>query len=114
MAKNFKLKAGDIKPLVKSMGGCIATDEITVTGLKVMYMDRYATNRQGDSGWCFMAGTETQEYMDNADNMGIYDVNTIANYDPAIIPYLYKPHGTSLMRIPDTDEFKEIPQPDME
>ena len=89
MKKNFKLKAEDIKKLVSPMGGCIATDTITVDGLLV-------------------------QYMDNSNNMGIYDVNTIANYDPAIIPYLNKPHGTSWQRVEGTDEFVEIEQPDFE
>ena len=31
---------------------------------------------------------ESQEYVNNPDNIGIYDVNTIANYDCSIIPYL--------------------------
>ena len=38
-----------------------------------------------------MSGLEDQDYMDEADNHGIYDVNTIANYDPTIIPLLDEP-----------------------
>jgi hypothetical protein len=38
----------------------------------------------------------------------IYNVNTIANYDKAIIPYLDHPIGTELERIQDTDEFQII------
>ena len=31
--------------------------------------------------------------MDEASNHGVYDVNTIANYDPDIIPLLDAPVG---------------------
>ena len=51
-----------------------------------------------DSGWRFFSGTETQEYVDNPKNLMIYDVNTIANYDHAIIPYLNMPIGAELER----------------
>jgi len=37
-----------------------------------------------DSGWSFFAGDETQGYCDNPENLALYDVNTIANYDPEI------------------------------
>ncbi len=38
----------------------------------------------------------------------IYNVNTIANYDKAIIPYLNLPFGTELERIQGTDKFQII------
>jgi hypothetical protein len=44
-----------------------------------------------DSGWRFMSGKESQKYMDDPSNLEIYDVNTIANYDPEIIPLLAAP-----------------------
>lgn len=107
--KNFKLSAADIKQLVESMGGCIATNKITVEGELVDYMVREQSKTEIDSGWQFFSGTESQEYVDDPDNSAIYDVNTIANYDPAIIPYLRLPAGTQLERIKGTDKFQIIP-----
>jgi len=91
------------------MGGCLATDKITVDGLKVIYMYREESDFDEDSGWRFFSGTEDQDYVDDPDNTMIYDVNTIANYDTAIIPYLNLPNGTELERIGGTDEFQIIP-----
>lgn len=51
-----------------------------------------------DSGWRFFSGEETQEYVDDPNNIMVYDVNTIANYDPAIIPYLDSPYGSAFRR----------------
>lgn len=97
--KNFKLKAEDFKQLISPMGSCIATDKITVDGLPVGYMYREEPDDEIDSGWRFFSGTETQEYTDDAENMMLYDVNTIANYDPSIIPYLNSSVGVELERV---------------
>lgn len=87
----------------------MATDKTTVDGLKVIYMYREESDFEHDSGWRFFSGTEDQDYVDDPDNIMIYDVNTIANYDRAIIPYLNLPIGTELERIEGTDEFQIIP-----
>ena len=107
--KNFQKGPDEIKRLIKPMGACIATDKITVDGELVDYMTREEPQNEMDSGWQFFSGTEDQEYIDNPDNSAIYDLNTIANYDPAIIPYLELPIGTQLERVHGTDEFEIIP-----
>jgi hypothetical protein len=96
--KNFKLKAEQIKTLANGHGGCIATDMITVDGKQVGYMYREVPRNPQDSGWRFMSGSESQEYMDEPNNHAIYDVNTIANYDPEIIPFLNAPIGSAFER----------------
>lgn len=103
--KNFKLSTSEIIQLIPPMGGCFATDKITVEGMKVGYMYREEPDNEVDSGWRFFSGTETQEYVDDVENIMVYDVNTIANYDRAIIPYLNAEYGTALERIEGTDEF---------
>jgi len=106
--KKFKLKAEQIVKLIAPMGACIATDKITVEGELVDYMVREEPNNDIDSGWQFFSGTEDQEYIDNSENSAIYDVNTIANYDKAIIPYLHLPVGTQLERVRGSDTFNVI------
>jgi len=108
MNNKFQLKPEDIKVLIPSMGYCLASDKITVDGLKVGFMYREEPEEVDDSGWRFLSGTETQEYIDEDKNIMIFDVNTIANYDPAIIPYLKISVGKELERIEDTEEFREI------
>jgi hypothetical protein len=106
--KRFALRADQIRPLAEGRGGCIATDMITVQGCKVGYMYREEPDNDIDSGWRFTAGRESEEYMDNPDNHGIYDVNTIANYDPEIIPFLDARPGSALERDRRSDKFVEI------
>ncbi len=55
-----------------------------------------------------MSGRESQEYTDNPDNWAIYELNTVANYDQAIIPYLHLPVGTRLDRVPESAEFQPV------
>jgi len=106
--KNFKIKAGEFVDLVPQIGGCFPTDKITIDGMKVGYMYREDPCEKMDSGWRFFSGTATQDYVDDPNNTMIYDANTIANYDRAIIPYLNLPFGTKLERIKNTEKFQTI------
>ena len=99
--KKLKLKGEDIKPLLEWDGpsGCIATDKITVEGFKIGYMNREKPNpKYPDSFWRFFQGEESDEYIKDVKNSGIYDLNTICNYDPSIIPLLKSPYGVCYYR----------------
>jgi len=106
-SKIFKIPGDQIKQLIPNMGGCFATDHITVLGKKVGYMYREQSDRPEDSGWRFFSGEESQAYVDDSSNTSIYAVNTIANYDPAIIPHLDTPAGSAFGRVAGTDRFQK-------
>ena len=92
--RDYHVKAADVKPLLsdwKGADGCIATNRITVEGRKVGYYYREEPDGGWDSGWRFTAGDESDEYMDDPNNAGIYKLNTICNDDPYIIPLLNTP-----------------------
>ena len=92
--RDYHVKAADVKPLLsdwKGADGCIATNRITVEGRKVGYCYREEPDGGWDSGWRFTAGDESDEYMDDPNNAGIYKLNTICNDDPDIIPLLNTP-----------------------
>ena len=103
--KTFLIHKEDILPMLtdwEGPEGCLATDRITVDGAPVGYMYREEPDGDyPDSGWRFTAGDETDEYMDDPDNSGIYALNTICNYDPDIIPLLHFPYGTVFYRDSD-------------
>ena len=104
--KNYKLKAEDIEPLKEGMGACIATDRITVDGHRVNFMYRERPDNSNDSGWRFFSGIqEDDQYINDPANSGAYDVNTIANYDPSIIPYLDAPIGSTFERNQESGDF---------
>ncbi len=94
-------KPEDINHLTDIKGGCFASNKITVDGERVGYAYREEPSESfpEDSGWRFLAGSEDDEYTDNPENIGIFDLNTICNYDERIIQYLEKPVGTVLIDI---------------
>jgi hypothetical protein len=103
--KKFCLTADQIKLLAPGYGDCIASDLITVAGKKVAFMYRDPPSFDEDSGWVFLSGFESDDYMDDPNNHEVYDVNSIANYDPDIIPYLDAPFGTAFRRENKTGPF---------
>ena len=96
--KKFKLSADQFRELIRPMGSCLATDKITVDGELVDYMYREDPTVETDSGWRFFSGTEDQDYVDDPNNSAIYDLNTIANYDQAIINYLTLPDESLFLK----------------
>lgn len=106
--KKFRLSAEEIKPIAVGFGGCIASDMIVTEGLPVRFMYRTAPHNPMDSGWAFLSGFESDTYMDDASNHGVYDINTIANYDPSITPFLDAPIGSAFEKTPDSDDFVEV------
>ena len=92
--RDYYVKAEDMQNLLpdwEEANGCIATSRITVEGCKVGYCYREEPDGDWDSGWRLTAGDESDEYMDDPNNAGIYGLNSICNDDPDIIPLLHTP-----------------------
>src|SRR5690349_20085042 len=66
--KPFRLRADQIRPIAIGHGGCIASDMITCGGRRVAFMYREAPDRDIDSGWRFLSGFESDEYMNDPDH----------------------------------------------
>ena len=123
--RDFHVKAKDMKNLLpdwEEASGCIATNRITVEGCKVGYCYREKADGDWDSGWRFTAGDESDEYMDDPNNAGIYGLNSICNDDPDIIPLLNTPapcaferdeHGV-FQQIKDWKPDEDEEDPDMD
>lgn len=99
MAKVFKIDKKHIRRIAPGFGGCVASDRIVVDGCEVGYMYREEPCNPLDSGWRFLAGDEDAEYMADLEKHGVYDVNTIANYDRSIIPLLEAEIGSKFEKI---------------
>ena len=121
--RNYHVKAEDVKDLLpdwEGADGCIATNRITVEGCKVGYCYREKPDGGWDSGWRFTAGDESEAYMDDPNNAGIYKLNTICNDDPDIIPLLNTPAPCAFARDengvfqPEVLEPEEMEEPDMD
>ncbi len=106
--KKFLLSENEIEDLIKSIGYCYVSDKITVDGMKIGFMYREKPYDNDDSGWRFLSGTETEEFIDDINNLMIFDVNTVANYDKAIIPYIKNRVGSEFERVENSNKFQSI------
>ena len=109
--KSYKIPGDAIEQLIPESGACFATDRIMVDGLPVGYMYREPPDNPSDSGWRFFAGDESNDYMDNPANTGIFSVNTVANYDREIIPLIRKPIGSAFAREGSQGELIPVESP---
>lgn len=98
----FILSPEQIRKLYVANGeaGCIASNRITVDGMKVGYLYREDPSSSSfpDSGWRFFSGDEDEEYTNDPNNFNIFDLNTICNYDTNIISLLESPIGCAFFR----------------
>jgi hypothetical protein len=106
--KPYKLTADQLQPIAEGRGACIASDKITVEGKPVRFMYRESAVHEVDSGWRFLSGTESDEYMQDSANHAFYDCNTIANYDRSIVPYLDAPVGSVFEKPPGAAAFEPV------
>lgn len=63
---------------------------------KLKWMFREIKNNPLDSGWMAIGDSDTQEYLDQAENLTIVDFNTFANIEPSILKIYNLPVGTDL------------------
>lgn len=89
------------------MGFALAPKQLVDNKLKVRFMYREAPDNEYDSGWRFFTGFETDEYVNNPDNIGLYDITTIIQIDKDIVPYLNSPEGSAFERENANDPFIE-------
>ena len=111
MGKKYALSREDIRPLLQNWNdadSCLATDLITVEGSRVGYCYRERPDNENDSGWRFLGGGESREYLDNKENSGVYPLNIICNYDKDIIPLLRSPYGSAFAR-DENGVFRPVP-----
>ncbi len=89
----------DYLPGWEGPDGCFATDHITVLGKPVgwCYREEPAPGHP-DSGWRFFSGEEDDGYINDLAHTEVYALNTICNYDPAILPLLTAPVGSAFAR----------------
>lgn len=82
------------------MGYCLAPKRLVDNHLEIKYFYRENPDDDNDSGLRFFEGNESQEFLDNPDNIGLYDLETIIEMDsslPAVLKYL--PVGVSYEKI---------------
>jgi hypothetical protein len=116
--KEFDPETDEFLDLAPGRGGCLGSKRAIRDGFGISYIFRSEPSALfKDSGWWFCHGTEDEAFMSDGSNFEIYDVNTIANIRPEIIPHLDEPIGAAFYW--DGDKFvpdplgapEELPEP---
>ena len=86
----------EYKELIKKTA--IVSKKVRIDGWKIGYGMREEPTRESDSGWYFCVGDETEEYVNNPDNLELWTVNSVLIYDPALSEFITAPYGTAIVR----------------
>lgn len=79
-------------------GFVLATRMLVENKRKVRYMYREAAFNPNDSGWRFFCGDEDDEYVNDPDNIAVYDIDSILEIDGSVLPYLSCSAGVAFER----------------
>ena len=79
--------------------GYVLASKMLVNGRRsVGFMYHEPADDDQDSGWRFFCGEEDDDYVNNPDNIGVYDVSTILDIDGSIDGYLDSKVGMAFER----------------
>lgn len=90
---------------MKKFGFVLATKMLVEGKREVRYMYHEEVSNPQDSGWRFFCGDEDNKYVNDPNNIAIYDINTILELDESILPYLDCVTGTALEREDESASF---------
>lgn len=82
----------------KVVGYALAPKILVEKKLKVRFMYRDEPDDDSDSGWRFFSGNEDDEFVNDPDNIGLYNIDTISQIDPDVMPLLNSCVGTAFER----------------
>ena len=89
-------------------GLCLATRAIIESETKVGYMFREKPDFDEDTGWRFFTGEESLDFIDDDDNIEVYEVSQILKKDESIREYLESPVGTEWEKDQASSKFNSI------
>lgn len=81
---------------IKNAGGCIVTKSLLAGESKLKWLFREESVNPVDNGWRAFGDKDTQEYINNSENLTICDFNTLANIEPAVLNVYEMPVGADL------------------
>lgn len=85
----FKKKNTENKEaiFISNAGGMIITKSLLEGKSKLKWIFRENSANAADNGWRAIGDTDTQEYINDSENMTVVDFNTFANIDPLFLLY---------------------------
>jgi len=77
---------------------CFVTNNILYDGQSVGYLYREEPDNDEDSGWRFTTGTETDEYMDDSNNLSCVSLGAVLREDDHCLPLLEREKGVAFVK----------------
>ncbi len=110
-------KQEERKIYIEGAGGTIVSKSILNGTSKLKWLFRQDAGH--GNGWVAFGDKDTQDYVDDVNNMEIVDFNTLANIEPTVVNVFYMPMGSDLefrddktgKYFVDTGTGKEIREP---
>lgn len=84
---------------------CFVTKRVLNEGHKVGYLYREEPDEEKDSGWRITSNTETDEYMDDSNNVAYVSLGAVLSKDDSFVALLELPVGSAFIRDESTGEF---------
>lgn len=75
-------------PTLQWMPRCFVTNRVIVDGEQVGFLYREEPDREEDSGWRFMCGDESDDYMDSAKNIQLVSLGAVLSCDDRVLSLL--------------------------
>jgi len=85
---------------------CFVTARVLDDGEKVGYLYREAPDNEQDSGWRITSGHESDEYMDDPQNISFVSLGAVLGHDDAFRDLLDSPIGSAFVLNPVTGTFE--------
>ena len=82
------------KVYIRGAGGTIVTKSILDGTSKLKWLFRQEGGH--GNGWVAFGDRDSQEYVDDTNNMAIVDFNTLADIEPTVVNVFYMPMGSDL------------------
>ena len=83
----------------------LVSKKVREGGWKIGYGMRDEPTNDRDSGWYFCVGDETDDYVNDPQNLELWAVNSALLYDPALSEFITAPYGTAIVRV-SSDKFE--------
>ncbi|MCI9337520.1 MAG: DUF2185 domain-containing protein [Lachnospiraceae bacterium] len=84
----------EMKVYIRGAGGTIVTKSILDGTSKLKWLFRQDGGL--GNGWVAFGDRDSQEYVNDANNMAIVDFNTLADIEPTVVNVFYMPMGSDL------------------
>ena len=84
---------------IKNPGGCVVSNNIINKKGVLKWCVRERSVNEVDNGWRFFADIDTDEILSDSSNLSIWDFNTVAEIEPAVLAIYNMPIGSDITLI---------------